>query len=305
MVENLPLQSGEAQRHTGTKEPATPHRTSVDLFVRVLKHRTGGPALVILLLFVAAGVFAPVIAPFDPNEQRYGSELLDPGWPHIFGTDEFGRDILSRILFGARISLTVSVVAVAIAALIGLSTGLVAGFVGGHIDSVIMRVWDTVLSFPSILIGIVFVAILGPSVMNAAVAVATINIPIFARIVRAATLAEGAKSYVEATRSVGASPFYLMFRSILPNTFPPLLVQITVAGSFAVLLESTLSFLGLGAQPPTPSWGTMLNTGRTYMLDSPWYGIFPGVSIMLLILSLNFVGDALRDVLDPSMRRVG
>ncbi len=297
------VERARGQDTVGGERSRPARGVAVDIVARVLRHPTGGVGLIVIALASVLALLAPVVAPYDPFEQRYREELIAPGQTYWFGTDEFGRDIFSRILYGARISLGVSIVAVSISSLIGIPTGLMTGYLGGRFDAIVMRVWDCVLAFPSILLGIAVMAVLGPSSMNAALAVAIINMPVFARVTRAAALVEKGKTYVEAARALGAPDARIIFLTIFPNCLAPILVQVTVAAAFAILLEASLSFLGLGAQPPQPSWGTMLNTGRNQMFYAPWYGIFPGASIMLLILAFNFVADALRDALDPGRRR--
>jgi ABC-type dipeptide/oligopeptide/nickel transport system permease subunit len=249
------------------------------------------------------GVGAPLLAPYDPLEMHMADRFAPPSRTFWFGTDEFGRDIFSRLIYGARVSLLASLVAVSIATVIGVPMGLVAGYFGGAIDSVIMRLIDFMLAMPGIILAMVIVVVLGPNAFNAMVAVAIIGIPAKARLTRASTLATKEREYVEAVRCLGAPHAYVMFRTILPNISAPIVVQIALAAAAAVLLESTLSFLGLGTQPPEPSWGTLLSTGRAYMFNSPWYGIFPGLLITLLVLSLNNLADVIRDILDPASRR--
>jgi peptide/nickel transport system permease protein len=225
--------------------------------------------------------------------------FLAPTERYPFGTDEFGRDILSRVIHGSRISMGVALGTMILAASIGIPTGLAAGYFGGITDALTMRLWDCIFAFPAILLGVAIVAILGPGSTNVMLAVTIINIPIFSRITRASTLVEKSRTYVEAATSVGGGAARIMFRHIFPNCLPPILVQATVSAAYAILLEAALSFLGLGAQPPEPSWGTMLNFGRTYLNRAPWYGIFPGLAITMLVLGLHFFADALRDALDP------
>ncbi|MCL4459220.1 MAG: ABC transporter permease [Chloroflexi bacterium] len=259
--------------------------------------------MVIILSMLAAAILAPLLVPYNPLELHMAERLQSPSAKYLLGTDEFGRDILSRIIYGIRISLGVAVSAVVIAVSVGVPTGLISGYFGGMVDAVIMRLWDFLLAFPIILLGLTIMAILGPSSSNVALAVAIVNIPIFSRVSRASTLAERGKLYVQAAQVIGASSNHIMFKHILPNATPPLLVQVTVSTAQAILLEAAFSFLGLGAQPPEPSLGTMLQYARIHLNANPWYGIFPGVAITTLILGLSFLADSLRDALDPTLLR--
>ncbi len=266
-------------------------------------NRQGIAALATIVVLLAIGIGAPLIAPHDPLGMNPAERFAPPSATYWLGTDEFGRDLFSRLLYGARVSLLAGLVAVTIATAIGVPLGLVAGYFGGLLDSVIMRVIDFMLAVPGIILAMVIVVLLGPNAINAMVAVAVIGIPGKARLTRANTLAEKEREYVEAARCIGATNAHIMFRTILPNIAAPIIVQIALAAAGAVLLEASLSFLGLGTQPPQPSWGTLLNTGRAYMFNSPWYGIFPGLLITLLVLSLNNLADVIRDILDPASRR--
>ena len=287
------------------KSPAKSKRTWLLLstLTRVFQNRMGILGLMFLVPLVVMGAFAPIVAPYDPLEMYRGEELKAPSADHLLGTDEFGRDILSRVIYGARISLLVGIISVVLGVVAGVITGLIAGYWGGAVDSIIMRIWDCILAFPAILLGIGVATVLGPGYINAGIAVAIRNTPIFSRIVRASVLAEREKEYVVAEKALGSSDIRIVFQGILPNCLSPVLVQITAAMAWAVLLEAGLSFLGLGAQPPIPSWGSMLFTGRAFLRDAPWYGIFPGVALTTLILGLNFFSDAFRDALDPRLTR--
>jgi peptide/nickel transport system permease protein len=267
---------------------------------QLVRNPAGAAGLAIVASLVLIAVAAPLVAPYDPLEQG-ATELAAPSRAHPFGTDDLGRDLLSRVIYGARISLLVGVVAVAIGSVVGVISGLAAGYVGGWLDAVIMRLWDVLLAFPAILIGIAIAAMLGPGVTNAAIALAVVSIPQFSRITRASVLAEKQREYVQAARAIGVRSAAIAWRHILPNTVSPLLVQLSLAMGYAVLLEAGLSFLGLGAQPPEPSWGGMLNASRTYLRDAPHYAIFPGLALSLLLLGLTFLSDALRDALDPKL----
>ncbi len=261
--------------------------------------------LTITLFLLVIVLLAPTLAPYDELEMHAPDRFHPPSAAYPFGADEFGRDILSRILIGSRISFSVGLVSVSIGSVVGVTVGLVAGwYAGGWFDTVSMRLFDTLLAFPTILLAIVIMAILGPGAFNAMLAVAIVNIPAFARLTRGNALAEKGKDYVEAARVVGAKPVRIMYRTILPNAMPTILVQITVSFAGAVLLESSLSFLGLGTPLPTPSWGSMLSIGRGYLPLAPWYGIFPGLAITLLVMGVYLLGDGLRDVLDPRRQKL-
>lgn len=269
----------------------------------LLRHRSGLTGLIITLSLVATALLAPLVAPYDELEMHPDDRFQPPSATYLFGTDEFGRDIFSRILMGSRISISVAFVSIAIATLVGVVVGLTAGYVGGWFDTLSMRFFDALLAFPAILLAIVILAVMGPGSFNAMLAVAIVNIPAFARLTRANVLAEKAKEYVEAARAIGATPTRIAFRTILSNTVSTLLVQITVSMASAVLLESALSFLGLGTPLPKASWGTMLSIGRGYMPLAPWYSIFPGLAITLLVMGFYLLGDGLRDALDPRRQK--
>jgi len=259
----------------------------------------------VLLLFSGVALVAPYISPYDPVIQYAGDELVSPSAKYPLGTDEFGRDILSRILYGARISLSVGLISVAIGFVFGATSGLISGYIGGPVDSVINRLWDCLLAFPVILLGIAVVLVTGPGAVNAAIAVGISNIPIFARLARACALTEKERDYVHAARSLGGRQTRIVFRHLLPNALSPLLVQSAVAMAFAVLLEASLSFLGLGAQPPEPSWGSMLSHSRQFLRVAWWYGVFPGTALTILLIGLNYFSDAVRDAFDPRQINIG
>jgi peptide/nickel transport system permease protein len=273
----------------------------VRVFFRLLRSPGGLIGLVVMLVLVLTAIFAPLIAPYDPLAQHPGAELAVPSGTYWVGTDEFGRDIFSRIVYGSRISLLVGMLAVVVGGIIGISTGLAAGYWGGWLDACIMRLWDTLLAFPAILLGIAVAAVLGPGVTNAALALAIISIPQFSRITRASVLGEKQREYIQAARCIGSRDGRIVLRHLLPNTVSPLLVQLSLAMAYAVLLEAGLGFLGLGTQPPDPSWGSMLNASRAYLRQAPWYAVFPGIALSTLLVGLNFLSDALRDALDPRL----
>jgi peptide/nickel transport system permease protein len=258
-----------------------------------------GAGLVVGFILMAG--LAPVLAPHDP-EDLVTTRLTAPQRAHPMGTDEFGRDILSRIIFGSRISLWVGVVAVGIGLGGGASVGLVSGYVGGRVDMLLLRVVDVMFSIPPIILAITLTGVLGPGLTNATMAIGLVYLPAFARVARGPVLAVVGREYIEAARAAGGGATRVLSRHVLPNVMAPLIVQTTLALSTAILAEATLSFLGLGIQPPAPSWGTMLGTGRKYMELAPWVAIFPGAAVMLLVLGFNLLGDGLRDVLDPRLR---
>ncbi len=266
---------------------------------RLLKNRLAAAGGVLLLGFLLLAIAAPLAAPHDPYAQNLYERLQPPSLAYPFGTDDFGRDVLSRVIYGARISLRVGVAAVLIALVLGVPIGLVSGYWGGALDQVLMRAMDLMLAFPSILLAIAIVAILGPGLENAMLAVGIVAVPQYARLVRASALTVRGQDYVQAVRALGAGDFRILFFSILPNCLTPLIVQSTLGLATAILDAAGLSFLGLGAQPPTPEWGAMLTGGRELVLRAPWVLTFPGVAIFLTVLAFNLVGDGLRDALDP------
>ncbi|WP_276946710.1 ABC transporter permease subunit, partial [Haematobacter massiliensis] len=251
----------------------------------------------------------PLIAPHDPAMQYRDSLLVPPIWQEggksgfLLGTDAVGRDILSRLIYGAQYSLFIGIVVVAVALIGGIFIGLVAGYFGGWVDTVIMRVMDVILAFPSLLLALVLVAVLGPGLVNAMIAIAIVYQPHFARLTRAAVMGEKRREYVTAARVAGAGNLRLMFKTILPNCLAPLIVQGTLSFSSAVLDAAALGFLGMGAQPPTPEWGTMLAEAREFILRAWWVVTFPGLAILITVLAINVMGDGLRDALDPKLKR--
>jgi peptide/nickel transport system permease protein len=258
--------------------------------------------LAVFLFFALVAVAAPLIAPDDPLRMSPARSLDGPGARNWLGTDEYGRDILSRLVYGARVSLGVAMSSMAVAALLGVTLGLLAGFYGGLTDAIIMRAMDLTIAFPPILLAIAIVAFLGPSIPNLVATIAVLYVPRFARLVYASVQTVKHHAYVEASRSIGARDSYLLSRVILPNIFAPILVQVSLALGFAILLESGLSFLGLGAQPPAPSWGQMIAAGRALLEQAPLLVIWPSLVIALNIVAFNVLGDGLRDVLDPRLR---
>lgn len=262
-------------------------------------------ALVGLALFAALvgmAIFARWIAPYDATAVHIRERLQLPSTTHLLGTDELGRDLLSRLIFGARVSLSVGIISVGIAALFGIPLGLAAAYYGGFTDSLIMRALDGLLAFPTIILALAIVTVLGPSLGNVMIAIGIVSIPRFARITRGSVLVQKEREFVDAARAAGATGGYLMFRVLLPNCLSPLLVETSISFAGAILTEAALSFLGLGVLPPTPSWGAMLDTGRRYLGQTPWYSFSAGAAIFVTVLSLNLLGDGLRDALDPRLQ---
>ncbi len=255
--------------------------------------------LVVVVFFVVLAMFAPLVAPFDPLQTSWTAVRKAPSAAHLFGTDELGRDVLSRVIFGARASLLAGLVSVSISLALGVPIGLVAGYAGRWPDALISRMTDAMLSTPFLILAIALAAFLGPSLTNAMIAIGISATPIFIRLTRAQVLAVKVEDYIEAARAVGNSHLRIALRHVLPNVVPPLIVQATLAIAAAVIAEASLSFLGLGQQPPAPSWGSMLNTAKNYVENAPWMAVWPGLSIFLLVLSFNLLGDGLRDALDP------
>jgi peptide/nickel transport system permease protein len=266
-------------------------------------NRGGLIGALIVLCLVTAALTAPFIAPHSPDAQDLLAALEAPSLTHPMGTDEFGRDIFSRILYGASISLRIGMLAVLFSAVVGVSVGLASGYFGGVLDSVSMRLVDTLLAFPDILLALVVLAILGPSLTSVILAVAVAQIPIFIRLVRASTLSEREHDYVVAIRVLGASDARIIVRHLMPNIVAPFIVLASVTMGSAILVGSGLSFLGLGARPPTPEWGAMLISSRLYMHNAPWIALFPGLAILLTVFAFNMVGDGLRDATDVRLRK--
>jgi peptide/nickel transport system permease protein len=266
---------------------------------RLVRRRGAMLGMGVVLLFVAVALLAPWIAPYDPLETGWGAIRKAPSAAHWFGTDELGRDVISRVIWGARASLLAGLISVCISMALGVPIGLLAGYVGGWTDGVISRLTDSMLALPFLILAIALAAFLGPSLMNAMIAIGVSATPVFIRLTRAQVLAVKVEDYVEAARAVGNPHWRIALRHILPNVLPPLIVQATLAIAAAIIAEASLSFLGLGQQPPAPSWGSMLNTAKNYVDNAPWMAIWPGMSIFLLVLSFNLLGDGLRDALDP------
>jgi len=256
---------------------------------------------IILSVFIIA-ILSPVISPYDPLEVNMSVRLQSPNWAHVLGTDVLGRDILSRILWGSRVSLLVGAISVSIGVLIGVPLGLISGYYLGKIDYFISRVTDVLLSFPSIVLALAIAAGLGVSIIKAMTAVGIVMAPRFTRLTRGVVISIRENEYIQAAKALGARDSTIIIQHILPNSLAPLVVQATISLAFAIIIEAALSFLGLGVQPPTPSWGSMISDGRSYLRTAPWISTFPGLSIMVTVLGFNLFGDGLRDALDPRMR---
>ena len=282
----------------------TPIRGTPLATLDLLKRNRG---VVVGLLLVAAlflvALLSPLISPHNPTAVAPDDAYLPPLSPgHVLGTDELGRDLLSRVLWGARISLPVALVAVLVGLVGGGLIGLVSGYAGGVTDLLLMRLVDALLAFPALILAIALVAALGPSLVNAMVAIGVVAVPVYARLIRGVVLQLKRLDFVVATRSIGASPLRIVVRHLIPNLMNPVLVQVSLSAGFAILAEATLSFLGLGAQPPTPDWGQMITIGRTFLPNDPWLAIVPGACISITVYSFNLLGDSLRDALDPRLR---
>ena len=286
----------------GTDE--TPRRGQLRLFVDAfVANRLALIGLVLVVIAVFAGLTADLIAPYDPNAQNLDRRLEAPSADYLLGTDQYGRDLLSRVLHGTQISLMVGFVSIVVATVVGVLFGGVAGFLGGIVDDIIMRIMDVFLAFPALILAIGILAVLGPSVFNVITVIAVVSIPQVARVTRSAVLTQKEEEYVQAAIVIGLPAYARLYKHILLNCLAPITVQATLLVAFAILTETALSFLGLGVRPPTPTWGTILFEGKDYILLNIWWmSLFPGIAIMLTMLGLNFVGDGLRDALDPRVR---
>jgi peptide/nickel transport system permease protein len=266
---------------------------------RLLRRRGAMLGMVVVLLFIALALFAPWVSPQDPIATSWGAIRKAPSAAHWMGTDEIGRDVFARVIWGTQASLLAGVVSVSISLCLGVPIGLIAGYVGGFTDGLISRITDAFLACPFLILAIALAAFLGPSLTNAMIAIGVSATPIFVRLTRAQVINIKVEDYIEAARAVGNPPLRIVLRHVMPNILAPLIVQATLAIAAAVIAEASLSFLGLGQQPPAPSWGSMLNTAKNYVDNAPWMAIWPGLSIFLLVLSFNLLGDGLRDALDP------
>jgi len=265
----------------------------------LVKRRMAVAGLAVVLFFIALAILAPLVSPYDPLATNWAMVRKPPSALHLFGTDEIGRDVLARVIWGARASLLAGLVSVSLALAVGVPIGLVSGYLGGVIDGILMRLIDAMLAIPFLILAIALAAFLGPSLANAMIAIGVSQTPIFARLTRGQVLTVKHEDYIEAARAVGNPHHRIVLRHILPNIIPPLLVQATLAAAAAIIAEASLSFLGLGEQPPDPSWGSMLNTAKNFISQAPWMALWPGLAIFTLVLSLNLFGDGLRDALDP------
>ena len=289
---------------TASKAPSVHERPTQfqDFMRRFFKHRLVMLGSSIVLLLAVVALFGRQIAPYDPVAMDFGARFAAPSWQHPFGTDEFGRDIFSRVLYGAAVSFKVAFIAVAISGTVGVFLGAIAGFYGRWLDEIIMRFMDILFAFPAVLLAITVMAILGRGVNNAMIAIAIVYIPIFARVARSAVITIRGREFVTAATALGQNNTTIIFKHILPNALGPIIVQTSLSLAFAILAEAALSFFGLGTQPPDPSWGRMLSEGRAFLRQAWWMGVFPGLAIMLAVMGFNFFGDGLRDLLDPRMK---
>ena len=294
----------------GTTVPLALPRASDDRFASALYFLRRNPRMivggVIVLAWLIIAIFAPVLAPYDPIKVNVTDSLIPPGGAHWLGTDDLGRDVLSRVMWGSRVSLSVGVISVSIGLLVGTSLGLAAGYLGGKFDLFIMRGIDALLAFPALILAIAITSALGPQIQNAMIAIGIVAIPAYARLTRGQVLAVRAREYIVAARTIGASPLRIVMRHIFPNIMNTLIVQATLSTAFAILAEAALSFLGLGPQPPYPSWGQDINYSQRYLANLKWWmSVGPGIAIFTAVFGFNFLGDALRDALDPRLRRSG
>ena len=269
----------------------------------VLRNPSGLAGLIILVIMLCMALGADLLAPYDPIHVSLADRLQAPSWNHLLGTDEMGRDLLSRIMFGARISLRIGIMVVAVAGTLGTILGATAGFLGGVVDGLIMRTMDILLSFPSLVLAMALAAALGPGLNNAIFAVAVVMIPKFSRLVRSEAMTIRSRQFVLAARACGTRKAWIIANHIIPNCLNPVMVLATLTLGETILIAASLSFIGLGAQPPLPEWGAMVSTGRRFLMDQWWYATFPGLFILVTVIGFNILGDALRDILDPRIRR--
>ncbi|USK50957.1 ABC transporter permease [Bacillus sp. CMF12] len=294
-----------------TEQPKIAQRTLIgpeesrikDFLSILIQNKAALVGAIIIIVYLLMAVFAPLLAPYSPYEIDLENKLTPPSADHWMGTDDKGRDILSRILYGSRLSMGVGFAAVLFGAFFGIIFGLAAGYYGKWVDTIIMRMMDVMLAFPGILLALAIIAALGPSLINVTIAVGAFSVPLFARIVRGSTLEVKRLEYIDAIRSLGANDLVIIFKHIFPNILSPIIVQGTLRLATAILSAAGLSFLGLGAQPPSPEWGTMLSSGRDFLFSAPYIALFPGLAISILVLGFNIFGDGLRDAFDPRMKK--
>lgn len=287
------------QEPVTTYKPKTPWQMAI---IRFKKNRRAKLGLYITALFILVAIFAPWISPYDPYQYNMKSLLQSPSLAHPFGTDQFGRDVLSRIIHGSRISIVIGVVGVGISIIIGVSLGTIAGYFGGLIDGIIMRLMDILMAFPGFLLALAIISILGPSMVNVMIAIGIFSIPVFARIMRGEVISIKHKEFLEAAKSLGGTHFFIIMKHVIPNCMAPIIVLSSMRIATAILSAAGLSFLGLGAQPPSPEWGAMLNEGREYIRAASHLSTIPGLVIMVVVLGFNMLGDGLRDAFDPKMK---
>jgi peptide/nickel transport system permease protein len=295
MEANLAAVSGRARGRASTSRAAI-------LLRRLGRNRAAVAGALIVLVIAVCAIFAPLVSPFAPNALDFAAYLMPPSGTHVFGTDEQGRDLLARVIYGGRISLRIGFIAVSIALVSGAALGLIAGYYEGWSGALIMRWMDVMLAFPSILLALAIVAVLGSGITPLMVAVGIASVPQFTRVTQSSVLATKEADYVHAARVIGCSAAQILVRHIFPNIVAPIMVLATTGVAAAIITGAALSFLGLGAQPPTPEWGSMLSNGRVYMEKAPWMMLFPGVAIMVTVMSINLLGDGLRDALDPRLK---
>jgi peptide/nickel transport system permease protein len=297
------LELVEKVREETVSEVSYPTRSPMKMMTnRFKKNKRAMVGLWMVLVFIVVAIFAPLIAPYDPIEQNMQIMLEKPSLKHPFGTDEFGRDLLSRIIYGAQISLAIGTVGVLIAVIFGVALGTIAGYFGGWIDHIIMRIMDIFMAFPSFLLALAIVSVLGPGMVNVMIAIGIFSIPNFSRIARSSVISIKNKEFIEATRAMGGTDTRIIIKHLIPNSISPIIVLSTMRIATAIITAAGLSFLGMGAQPPTPEWGAMLSTGREYLRVAPHVSTIPGLAIMFLVLGFNMLGDGLRDALDPKMK---
>lgn len=300
----MSIETNPAQPATAISPVTAPKESRLKNMLSILMENKAAMAGgIIIAIYIIVALFAPLLSPYDPFKIDLDNKLIPPSADHWMGTDDKGRDILSRILYGSRLSMGVGFASVAFGALFGIFFGLIAGYYGKWVDSVIMRIMDVMLAFPGILLALAIISALGPSLINVTIAVGAFSVPLFARIVRGSTLEVKRLEYIDAIRSLGANDATIIFRHIFPNILSPIIVQATLRLATAILSAAGLSFLGLGAQPPSPEWGTMLSNGRDFLFSAPYIALFPGLAISILVLGFNIFGDGLRDAFDPRMKK--